>query len=109
MFHITSEFLKFNNIQEIIFTKVEDDIFSIKIKSDIEMNEQKLEDNTFEARLCKLEPTLSLVLGSEQVNYNIGGIITKSQTFTIPLNIQLLLNGESKEFFTVVQNQDENK
>jgi hypothetical protein len=95
-------FLEFNNIEEIKFTKVGNNVFSISIKSDIRKDEIDFKNTVFEAQLCKLDPTLELKLGREYTDVETGnGFITKSETFNIPINIQLLLNNELRYFFTV--------
>lgn len=100
MITLMSKFLKFENIEEIKFTKVKENVFSISIKSDIECGGEKVENNTFEAGYCKINPTLELILQNETIDVFVNDGSIRSQSFNIPMNVQLLLNPNLKEFFT---------
>ena len=96
--------LSFENIQEIKFTKVGNNIFSINIKSDINSNGEQLKDTVFEAKLCKIDSTLKLKCEKEYVDVQIHSDFTiKSESFSIPINIQLLLNQELNQFFNITK------
>jgi hypothetical protein len=101
VFQISNKFLEFNNIEEIKFTRVGEDVFTISIKSDITMNDKDLEDCTFKSELCKLDSSIELRLGTEQTYVNTGYNVVSSQCFNIPLNVNLLLNKDLQNFFTL--------
>lgn len=101
MFKLFNKFLQFHNIQEITFTRVKDDIFTMKVESDVLMNDKALENCIVEAELCVIDPILNMNMRNEEYTYNDGVFCTKSQTFEIPLNIRLLMNKELKEYFTI--------
>ncbi len=95
-------FLTFNNIEEIKFTKIHDNVFSISIKSDIELNGKDIKDTVFKAQLCKIDPTLELKFGREYTDVSIGNeYIIKSESLSIPINVQLLFDRELNEFFSI--------
>lgn len=96
-------YLKFKNIEEIKFTKVRDSVFSISIKSDIEKDDLNFKDTVFESNLCKIDSTLELKCGKEYTDIFIGNKnIIKAECFSIPVNIQLLLDAD-KNIFTITK------
>jgi hypothetical protein len=95
-------FMKFLNIEEIKFIKVRDNIFSVSIKSDIEKDNINLKDTVFESQLCKIDSTLELKFGREYTDVSINDdFIIKSETYSIPIEIKLLLNKELNEIFRI--------
>ena len=96
------DLLSFSNVEEIIFSRVANGIYSVKIKSDIKMDDRELRDTLFEAHLCKIDSGFMMNLGKEYVNVETPqGPIIESESLSIPLNIQLLLDGKLNEWFNV--------
>lgn len=94
--------MTFENIEEIKFTIIGEDTFSISIKSDIEFNKEMLKDMVFEAKLCKLDPTFELNCNREYTYVTTpNGCVINSEYYNIPINIQLLLNQELNQFFSI--------
>ena len=96
-------FFSFKNIQEIKFTKVEDNLFSISIQSDIQQQDTMYDNTLFTSQLCKIDPTLELRLNREYADVNLGGKTTTVETYSIPMNVDLLFNQDGT-IFTVEKN-----
>ena len=94
--------MTFKNIEEIKFTRVAEDTFSISIKSDARFNKEELKDTVFEATLCKLDSEIVLRCGREYTYIRAdSGLVYESEYYDIPLNIKLLLNRELNNTFSI--------
>jgi len=96
-------FFSFENIQEIKFTKVEGNIFSISIQSDIQQQDIIYDNTLFTSQLCKIDSTLELRLDREYTDINLGREITTAETYSIPMKVVLLFNQDGT-IFTVEKN-----
>ena len=93
--------LNFTNIEEIKFTKIKDDLFSVTIKSDITTNssEENIDNCIFKAGVCKLDSTLSLTVQDEYLYTGLGAKIGQyTKCYEIPMKIKLLLDTKPSEF-----------
>ena len=95
------KFCEFFDIDEIVFKKVGEDVFSMVIKSNINMNDKILKNSFFEAKLCKIDSKLELKMQTEYLDVKIRDPIIKSETFSIPLEIKLLLNKDLQNIFRI--------
>jgi len=94
--------LEFKNIEEIKFTRIKNNIFAITINSDIDWNDNYFKGAIFEAKYCKIDSTLEIKMNKEYTNVQIDNdLIVKSETLSIPINIQLLLNRALNNIFTI--------
>ena len=95
----------FNNIQEIKFTKVTDDIYSLSIKSDLNSHDITHKNILFNGHLCKLSPYLELKLDREYIHLDLNRRIQTTEALSIPLNIELLYS-KTGEAFTIEKIQE---
>jgi hypothetical protein len=101
---IIDTMMTFGNIEEIKFTKIRNNVFSLHIKSDIDLSGKELENTTFEAQLCKIDPILELKLGKDYTDVKIhDDFIMRSESLSIPMNIQILLDNKLDQFFTITK------
>ena len=91
----------FKNIEEIKFTKVGEDTYSISIKSDLESEKMKLNNAIFESSLCKIDSSLSLNLYNNYELYDNGGDRGRGRILSIPIEVKLLPDYESKKLYTI--------
>ncbi len=86
-------FAEFENVEEIKFTRVGKDIFSVSINS---------KKSKFEATYCKINPTLELKLCKQYSDIELGdGALLKSESFSIPINIEILLDNKIQQLFKI--------
>lgn len=97
------EVLKFKNIEEIKFTKVGENTYSISIKSDILNQDKHIKNTMFESNLCVIDSSLTLTCHDEYSCYNIGGIEGMGKSYSIPMNIQLLVDKKSNDIFRITK------
>ena len=98
--------LKFGNIQEIKFSRVDGcynkDIFSISIKSDIEKDGRILKNTVFESKLCVIDSVLELKMrnGEMDLTFN-NNFMCRSEVYSIPIDIRLIQGDISKILYTI--------
>jgi|688.fasta_scaffold168898_1 hypothetical protein len=95
-------FIEFINIDEIRFTRLKNNIFSITIKSDVNKDDLCHKNSLFTAELCQINSTLDLKIEQEYIDVNIhDNYFLKSEIVSIPLNIQVLMDKKLNKFFTI--------
>jgi len=97
------EGLKFGNIEEIKLTRVGENTFSISIKSDIAKDSNILNDGIFEADLCTIDSAIELKCEREFKNCDTGWYGGIFDTYSIPMNIKLLVD-KNLNMFTIKEN-----
>ena len=93
--------LEFSNVEEIKFTKVGKNTFSISIKSDIVDKDKSLKNTTFEANLCTIDSNLVISCNDEYSYYNIGEREGMSKSYSIPMDIHLLVDRKTNNLYTI--------
>ena len=96
--------MKFINVEEIKFTKVRDNIYSISIKSDIESKSVITKDTIFESSLCRIDSNIELENRIDYYDISANGHRVEKETYSIPFKINLLSKRETEEIFTIKTN-----
>lgn len=99
------EGLKFENIEEIKFTRVGENTYAISIKSDIRKDEDVLRNGIFESDLCVIDSPVELSCEKQFAFYDVGFNKGISEIYSIPMVIKLLAGKDLKRF-TIKENNN---
>ena len=102
------QLINFTNIKEIKFTKIGKNTYSISINSDM-INEGGIVQNTVcKLEKCTIDSMLSIKTTIEHSEYDINGRLGMCESYSIPMNINLLINPETENIFTITK-EDNNE
>lgn len=103
---IEENVLIFRNINEIKFTKIYGNTYSVTINSDIAKDGKEFKNIISDIPICNIDSTLELTLSKNYEDFYLSKYnIIRDESYNIPINIRLKSNPITKEIIYVKEGE----